>query len=142
VEKVNDYNKIIIMENCIFCKIAKKEAAAFRVYEDENFLAFLDIYPRVEGHTLVIPKKHYRFVYEVPNFSEYWLVALKITKALQKVFSPYFITYVTHGLEVPHAHIHILPRKKGETEFVPAIKNLSQEKLALIAKKINLSGVI
>jgi histidine triad (HIT) family protein len=61
---------------------------------------------------LVIPKKHYRFVYEVPNFSEYWQVVLKITKALQKVFSPYFITYVTHGLEVSHAHIHILPRKK------------------------------
>jgi histidine triad (HIT) family protein len=124
------------MENCIFCKIVAGNLPCYKVYEDDQFLAFLDIYPRVEGHTLVIPKKHYRFVYDVPNFDRYWLAALKITKAMQKVLNPYFITYVTHGLEVPHAHIHILPRKENETSFVPEVKNITKEKLEEIAKKL------
>jgi len=124
------------MESCIFCQIVSSKAPCFKVYEDKDFLAFLDIYPRVEGHTLVIPKKHYRFVYDVPNFSSYWEVVLKITKAMQKTLNPYFITYLTHGLQVPHAHIHIMPRKKGEEEFVPEIKNLSYETLKKIAEKI------
>lgn len=124
------------MDNCIFCKIVTGELPCYKVYEDDQFLAFLDIYPRVEGHTLVIPKKHYRFVYNVPNFDQYWLAALKITKAMQKVFNPYFITYVTHGLEVPHAHIHILPRKEGETSFVPEVKNITKERMEEIATKL------
>jgi len=124
------------MENCIFCQIVLGKLPCFKVYEDKKFLAFLDIYPRVEGHTLVIPKKHYRWVYDVSNFGVYWEVALKITKAMQKAFNPYFITYVTHGLQVPHAHIHILPRKKGEEEFVPEVKNINQDSLSKIAEKI------
>lgn len=125
------------MENsCIFCQIADKKAPAYIVYEDDQFLAFLDIYPRVEGHTLVIPKKHYRFVYDVPNFDQYWLVTLKITQAMKKVFQPYFITYLTYGLEVPHAHIHVLPRKKEEKEFIPSVKNISAKKLAIISGKL------
>jgi len=123
-------------ENCIFCQIVSKKLPCFKVYEDEDFLAFLDIYPRVEGHTLVIPKKHYRFVYDVPNFGAYWERALKITQAMQKALNPYFITYVTHGLQVPHAHIHIMPRKKGEEEFVPEVKNISRNFLSKLAEKI------
>lgn len=125
--------------NCIFCKIVKKKLPSYQVYEDNNFLAFLDIYPRVEGHTLVIPKKHYRWVYDVPNFKDYWEVVLKITNKMKISLSPYFITYVTHGLEVPHAHIHILPRKKEETEYIPEVKKVSQENLQKIAKKIRLT---
>jgi len=124
------------MENCIFCQIVSSKAPCFKVYEDSQFLAFLDIYPRVEGHTLVIPKRHYRWVYDVPNFGAYWEVVLKITKAMQKAFNPYFITYVTHGLQIPHAHIHIMPRKKGEEEFVPEIKNINHDSLKKIAEKI------
>lgn len=125
------------MENsCIFCKIVNKKAPSYTVYEDSQFLAFLDIYPRTEGHTLVIPKNHYRFVYDVPYFDQYWLVVLKITKAMKKIFKPYFITYATHGLEVPHAHIHVLPRKKEETEFVPAVKNIPSERLTTISEQL------
>lgn len=125
--------------NCIFCKIVKKQLPSYQVYEDNNFLAFLDIYPRVEGHTLVIPKKHYRWVYEVPNFKDYWEVVLKITKKMKSSLSPYFITYVTHGLEVPHAHIHILPRKKEDTEYIPEVKKISTDSLQKIAEKIRLT---
>lgn len=122
--------------NCVFCQIVKDQAPAYKVYEDDKFLAFLDIYPRVEGHTLVIPKKHYQWVYDVPQFDQYWLVVLKITQAMKKVFQPYFITYVTHGLQVPHAHIHILPRKKEKTSFVPEVKFIPKEKMEEIAKKL------
>jgi histidine triad (HIT) family protein len=128
------------MKECIFCQIVKGKAPAYKIYEDDNFLAFLDINPRVLGHTLVIPKKHYQWVYDVPNFTDYWQVVLKITQAMKKVLSPYFISYVTHGLEIPHAHIHIMPRKVNETDFVPTVKYFSQEEMkktaALIKKEI------
>lgn len=122
--------------DCVFCKIVKGEIPCYNVYEDDLFLGFLDINPRTEGHTVLIPKKHYLWVYDVPEFAEFWQAALKITRAMRKALSPTFVSYVTHGLEIPHAHIHIMPRK-GETEFVPPIKTLPKEKMAEIAEKIS-----
>lgn len=124
------------MNNCIFCKIVSGELPCYKVYEDDEFLAFLDIYPRVLGHTLVIPKKHYRWVYDVKNFEKYWGVVLQITQAMKEKLNPYFITYVTHGLEVPHAHIHILPRDEKETSFVPETKSFSKEIMEETAEKL------
>ncbi len=125
------------MENCIFCQIVDKKSSCYKVYENDEFLAFLDIYPRVLGHTLVIPKKHYQWVYDVPNFDQYWLTALKITKAMKKALSPYFITYTTHGLQVPHAHIHIMPRLATETSFIPEQKNFSPQEMREVATRIS-----
>lgn len=122
--------------NCIFCQIVKNQKFSHKIYEDQRFLAFLDVYPRTEGHTLVIPKIHYRWVYDVPFFDQYWLTVLKITNAMKKAFNPYFISYTTHGLQIPHAHIHILPRKKRETDFIPEVKNISYKQLSLIANKL------
>lgn len=124
------------MKNCIFCKIVKKELPCYHVYEDEEFLGFLDIFPRVKGHTILIPKKHYRWTYDVPNFGTYWEVTLKITKAMQKAMKPEFVTYVSYGLEVPHAHIHILPRMKGESAFVPETKQFKKKEFEEVAEKI------
>lgn len=125
------------MANCIFCQIVEKKIPCYQVYEDEFFLGFLDIYPRVLGHTLLIPKKHYRWVYEVPEFGKYWQAALKITCAIQKALNPDFVSYVTHGLDVEHAHIHIMPRTKLEPAFVPEIKKVSKTEFENIAKKIS-----
>ena len=122
--------------DCIFCQIIAGKIPSYNVYEDDEFLGFLDIYPRVKGHTILIPKKHYRWTYDVPNFGEYWEVALKITTAMQKAMKPEFITFVTHGLEIPHAHIHILPRQKGETSFVPEQKTFSKESMEKIAEEL------
>ena len=97
------------MENCIFCKIVKGEIPADKVYEDEKFLAFLDIHPLSPGHTLVIPKEHYRFVWDVPNAGEYFEVAKKIAKAQQKSFGTDVIWSKIMGDEVYHAHIWIFP---------------------------------
>lgn len=123
------------MENCIFCKIVKGEIPSYKIYEDDQFFAFLDINPRVLGHTLVIPKKHYRWVYDVENFGNYWEVALKITKAIQKSLKPKFITYVTYGQDVPHAHIHILPRK-SDIDFMPKVKSISKPEMKAIVDQI------
>jgi histidine triad (HIT) family protein len=124
------------MKDCIFCKIIKGEIPSYKIYEDDLFIGFLDVYPRVRGHTLLIPKKHYRWTYDVPAFGNYWEAVKKITFAMQKSLNPEFISYVTHGLEVAHAHIHILPRKKGETAFVPDIKKIGKDEMDKIASKI------
>ncbi len=104
------------MDSCIFCKIVKKEIPAEIVYEDENFLAFLDIHPQSAGHTQIIPKKHYRFVWDLPadeaggmNTREYFAVAQKIAKAQQKAFGTDIIWSKVMGDEIFHAHIWVFP---------------------------------
>lgn len=124
------------MQDCIFCKISKGELPCHKVYEDDRFLSFLDIYPRTRGHALLIPKKHYRWVYDIPEFDSYWLVAQKITKAMMGRLSPHFVTYVTHGLEIPHAHIHIMPRTASETAFVPPQISVPDDDMKSIADKL------
>ena len=97
------------MKDCIFCKIVNKEIPANIVYEDEKFLAFLDTRPLSPGHTLVIPKEHYRFVWDVPNAGEYFEVAKKIALAQQKSFGTDVIWSKIMGDEIYHAHIWIFP---------------------------------
>src|SRR5665648_451021 len=103
------------MSDCIFCKIVKGEIPCHKVYEDDNFLAFLDINPVSPGHTLLIPKNHYRWVYDVPNFGEYWQVAQKIALNIKNSpLNPEYISFLTIGNEVPHAHVHIIPRSQND----------------------------
>jgi histidine triad (HIT) family protein len=103
------------MEDCIFCKIVKNEIPCYKVYEDDLFLAFLDINPTSLGHTLLIPKNHYRWVYDVPEFKKYWKVAQKIALSIKNSsLKPDFVTFLTMGNEVPHAHIHIIPRNNSD----------------------------
>lgn len=108
------------MDSCIFCKIIKKEIPAHVVYEDSDFLAFLSIDPQSPGHTLIIPKNHYRWVWDVPNVGEYFEVARKIAVAQKKAFNTDFILSKIVGEEIPHAHIWVFPdnKVKGEkTDF-------------------------
>jgi histidine triad (HIT) family protein len=105
------------MDGCIFCQIAEKKIPSHIVYEDDNFLAFLDINPRAPGHTQVIPKKHYRWVWEVPNIGEYFEVVRKIAKAEQKAFGEELIRAQVFGDEVYHAHVWVWPNISSEKEF-------------------------
>ena len=100
------------MKNCIFCKIVKKEIPANIVYEDKEFLAFLTLDPLSPGHTLVIPKKHYRWVWDVPNAGEYFEVAKKIALAQRKAFDTDFVLGKVVGEDVPHAHIWVFPDRE------------------------------
>ena len=135
------------MTDCIFCKIISGEIPCHKVYEDDKFLAFLDINPISFGHTLLIPKNHYRWVYDIPEFGELWQVAQKIALAIKKSsINSEYISFLTMGREVAHAHIHIIPRstddsvqpilhtiphvKATETQFIEItnnIKNLIQK---------------
>src|SRR5438477_2730939 len=100
------------MNDCVFCKIVKGEIPSHKVYEDKDFLAFLDINPQSPGHTQVIPKTHYRWVWDVPNVGEYFEVVRKIAKAQQKAFQTDFILSKIVGDEVEHAHIWVFPDPK------------------------------
>ncbi len=102
------------MEDCVFCKIVAGEIPSHKVYEDQNFLAFLDINPQSPGHTQIIPKKHYRWVWDVPNAGEYFEVAKKVAIAQQKAFGTDWILSKVIGDEVPHAHIWVFPNKEVE----------------------------
>ena len=95
--------------DCIFCKIIKGEIPSYKVYEDDNFLAFLDINPLSPGHTQVIPKKHYQFVWDVPNVGEYFEVVRKVAQAHKKAFNQEFVFSRVAGTEIPHAHIWVFP---------------------------------
>lgn len=97
------------MNDCIFCKIVRGEIPSHKVYEDDKFLAFLDINPRAPGHTLVIPKEHHRWVWDVPEVGAYFEIARKIAKAQQKAFSAEMILSRVTGEEVSHAHIWVFP---------------------------------
>jgi histidine triad (HIT) family protein len=102
------------MENCIFCKIVNKEIPASKVYEDNNFLAFLDIHPANPGHTLLIPKKHFEWVDDYEPFGDYWETARKLSRIIKKALNPILVSYVVYGLGVPHAHIHLIPKFEGD----------------------------
>jgi|TARA_B100001971_G_C18217064_1_gene554583 histidine triad (HIT) family protein len=105
------------MSDCVFCKIIKGDIPSTKLYEDENILAFLDIMPANKGHTLVIPKKHYETLTDVPVDE-----LEKLTKELQKItvavvkatnaegFNVVMNNKEVAGQVVPHAHFHIVPR--------------------------------
>lgn len=110
-------------KGCIFCKIVNKEIPCYQVYEDENFLAFLDINPLAPGHTQVIPKKHHRFVWDLPagrtvspNIGEYFEVVQKIALAQKKAFGTDMVRSQIYGEEVPHAHVWVWPDTVGEAK--------------------------
>lgn len=102
------------MNDCIFCKIVRGEVPSNKVYEDDNFLAFLDIKPESPGHALVIPKEHHRWVWDVPNAGEYFEVVRKVAKAQQKAFETDWIISKIVGEEVHHAHIWVFPGNENK----------------------------
>lgn len=125
-------------ETCIFCKIVKGEMPSYKVYEDKFFLAFMDVFPRAKGHVLVIPKEHYRWVYDVPEFGRYFEVAKEVGQKLQKALEADFISFVTVGEEVPHAHIHVIPQMEGHIngfKFTD-VKDISKKELAELAETV------
>ena len=109
--------------DCLFCKFAKGEIEVAKIYEDKNVFVFLDINPcgELNGHTLVIPKKHYETILDCPEetLKETIAVVKKIAVAVQKVSGAEGINLVQNngkaaGQFVPHIHFHIIPRKAGD----------------------------
>lgn len=125
---------------CIFCKISSGEIPSYKIYEDQDFFAFLDISPRNPGHTLVIPKKHHRWVWDVPEIGAYYTVVGKIANAIRSALGTEWVVSLVIGEEVPHAHVQLIPRfeSDGHGNFMDMtnIKKLSEEEMKEVQEKI------
>ena len=102
------------MKDSIFTKIINGKIDSFKVLENKNFLAFLDVNPVKDGHTLVIPKLQVDYIYDLPEdvFKELFVFSKKVAKMLENSFTCNRIGISVIGLEVPHAHIHLIPINK------------------------------
>jgi len=125
-------------DECLFCKIAMEEIQSNKVYEDDDFIAFLDINPRNPGHTLVIPKKHYGTILEMPDneVAELFKVVKRIALAVKKGLKADGISIGQSneraaGQVIPHVHFHVIPRFLSEgppgLESILPTKKLTKE---------------
>lgn len=123
----------------LFTRIIKGEIPAHKILEDNRYLAFLDIRPVNPGHTLVIPKEEIDYIFDMEDERLMGLMvfAKKVSKAVRKAIPCKRIGIIVAGLEVPHAHVHLIPifENLSELSFTRA-KAIPQEELALIAEKI------
>ena len=123
----------------IFTRIINGEIPCHKIDEDDRYFAFLDIMPLAKGHTLVIPKQEvdYLFDLDAETYSGLWLFAQKISKAVEAAIPCKRIGVAVIGLEVPHAHIHLVPlNRMDDINFSRPKLHPSQEELQEIADKI------
>lgn len=130
--------------NSIFTKIIKREIPAFIIHEDDLFIAFLDINPIQKGHTLIVPKTEIDYFFDIEDdlLSKMLLFTKKIAKAIKKTIECKKISMSVIGLEVPHAHIHLIPiNKMSDANFSNDPIKISDEDMHKICKaiKINIS---
>ena len=123
----------------IFSRIVKGEIPSYKVAEDERFFAFLDINPMAKGHTLVIPKQEVDYIFDLDDdiLKDMVIFAKKVTKSIEKAIPCKRVGIMVVGLEVPHAHIHLIPINKESDMSLsnPRIK-IEQFEFEEIAKKI------
>jgi len=130
------------MEDSIFTKIIKGEIPAYKIYEDEQTFAFLDIHPSVPGHVLVVPKKQVEFLWDLDDetYVALQLTVKKIAVHLRETLGVPYIGEKVIGIDVPHAHIHLVPftttdeyRQHGDMSAEPDF-----EALAKVAEKLRM----
>ena len=128
------------MQESIFTKIVNGEIPSFKIAETANFLAFLDVMPLRRGHTLVIPKKQVDYIYDLDDdiLSELFVFSKKVAKKLGTKINCKRIGVTVIGLEVPHAHIHLIPIDSvADIDFSQPKLKLSNAEFLEIAEKIN-----
>lgn len=124
----------------IFSRIAAGEISCYKIAEDTDFLAFLDINPLSIGHVLVIPKKEVDYIFDLEDklFANLHLFSKKIALALKKAVACNRIAVVVLGLEVPHAHIHLIPMNtEGDVDFRRPKLKLTKQEFEALAQKIS-----
>jgi len=124
----------------IFTKIINGEIPSYKIAEDDKYYAFLDINPLAKGHTLVIPKKETDYIFDLNDETLQGLTvyAKRVAKAIEKVVECKRVGVVVLGLEVPHAHIHLIPlNKEADACFSSPKLKISNEELQQIAEKIS-----
>ena len=128
------------MQESIFTKIVKGEIPCFKIAETNDFLAFLDVMPLRKGHTLVIPKNQVDYLYDLEDdvLSDLFIFSKKVAKKIESKISCKRIGVSVIGLEVPHAHIHLIPIDSvADIDFSQPKLKLSSTELSEIADKIN-----
>lgn len=123
----------------IFSRIVKGEIPCYKIAEDERFFAFMDINPVAVGHTLVIPKREddYIFNLEDDEIGAMMVFAKKVAKAIEKAVTCKRIGVAVIGLEVPHAHIHLIPiSQEGDMDFKKEHVHMSEEEFREVQKRI------
>lgn len=125
-------------KDCIFCKIANKEIPCDKIYEDEKFLAFLDIQPVSDGHVLIIPKKHIVWMQDADDetISEIFKLTKKLMTAVRKGFKCDYVIESVAGNEIPHFHIHLIPRYLDDNLPSFPTKKYQDGESKEVAKKI------
>ncbi|MCI5913031.1 MAG: HIT family protein [Prevotella sp.] len=123
----------------IFSKIAAGEIPSYKCAEDENFYAFLDINPVAKGHTLVIPRREIDYIFDMEDdeLAAFQLFAKKVALAIKRVFPCRKVAQIVLGLEVPHAHIHLIPmNSEADVDFRKPKLELPEEEFKYISSKI------
>ena len=123
----------------IFTRIVNGEIPCHKIAEDEHFLAFLDIAPVVKGHTLVIPKKEVDYIFDLEDdlLAAFHLFSKKVALAIEKSIVCKRVGIAVIGLEVPHAHIHLIPLHADAISFTKPKLSFSNDELISIADKIS-----
>jgi histidine triad (HIT) family protein len=123
----------------IFSRIINGEIPCYKVAENDKFFAFLDINPLVKGHTLVIPKKEVDYIFDIEDndLGEMMIFAKQIANKIKDVIPCVKVGVAVIGLEVPHAHIHLVPmQKEGDLDFKRPKLQLSQDEFVELQKKL------
>ena len=124
----------------VFTKIVNGEIPSYKVAENEHFYAFLDIHPLTKGHTLVIPKEETDYIFDIDDaaYKELWAFAKKVAKGIEFAVPCLRVGIAVLGLDVPHAHIHLIPLNNMEDfDFRKKKLNLEQEEFTEIAAAIS-----
>ena len=123
----------------IFSKIVKKEIKCFKIFEDKNHLAFLDIRPNTEGHTLCIPKKENDYIFDLSEteFLDLMRFARIVALGIKKAIDCSRVAISVVGLEINHTHIHLIPIKSEKDVNFEFKVSFSEEEMDKIAKKIS-----
>ena len=124
----------------VFTSIIKGEIPSYKIAETNDYLAFLDVFPLAKGHTLVIPKKEIDYMFDIEDslYSGLTLFAKDVAKAIQKVIPCKRIGVAVIGIEVPHAHIHLIPiNNVGDINFSKPKLQFSKEEMSETAQKIS-----
>lgn len=126
------------MENCIFCKIINGEIPCDKIYENNDFLAFLDIAPVSDGHLLIIPKKHVAWMQEADNtmVGDIFILAKKLMTAQKTSLGADYINVSVVGKDVPHFHVHLIPRMLNDNLLPWPTQKYKEGTAKSIAEKI------
>jgi len=124
----------------LFSRIVNGEIPCYKIAENKDCLAFLDINPLVKGHVLVIPKKEVDYIFDLDDqlYQSLWLFSKQVSHAIKKAIPCKRIGIAVIGLEVPHAHIHLIPMNRvSDMNFASPKLSLSKEELQEVAEKIS-----